>query len=191
MVCAIRRAISFKTWINIWILLITRGVEWLALFASGNIISVLLKTKRNHDALEVRNEDWGALRENVTCIQARLAKPCACGFYDLVLLLHLCALPVFREQWQYSVKLPFLIWLRVCISFLDFEFFSRKERKQPHFTVGCTNIKTVLREMEKTNKQKTPTSFRILQSQLIELSCFCWTLINHSCNVILCSTSFV
>lgn len=78
---------------------------------SGNIISVLLKTKRKHDvlALEVRHEDWGALRENVTCVQTRLAKPGACGFYDLVLLLHHCALPVFREQWQYSVKLPFLI----------------------------------------------------------------------------------
>lgn len=86
------------------------------------------------------------------------AKPCVCGDYDLVLLLHVCALPVFREQWQYSVKLPFLIRLKVCISFLSFEFFSRK-KERARFTLCCTNIKIALRGMKRKN-----TSFRILPS---------------------------
>lgn len=78
---------------------------------SGNIISVLLKTKRNHDALalELRNEDLGAFQGERNMRLGTIGEACACDCYDLVLLLHLCALPVFREQWQYSVKLPFLI----------------------------------------------------------------------------------
>lgn len=111
------------------------------------------------------------LREKVTCARAWLAKPCPVWFVWFGFAsLHMCALPVFREQWQSSVKLPFLFrW--VSISFISFEIFSRKE-KRACFITCCTNIKTVLKGIKKKKRR-----LRILPSQPIELSSFCWTLI--------------
>lgn len=68
----------------------------------GTSYRVLVKAKRNHGVLaldsEVRNEDRGAF--------SGMIGAALCMGFDLVLLLHVCALPVCREQWQYSVKFP-------------------------------------------------------------------------------------
>lgn len=159
--CRVRREIGFKTWIRFWVSLSTQGVEWLALFPQWEHHISASKDKKEPWCSGFRTQEWrlGAFQGEGNMGLGTVGEACACGCYDLVLLLHLCALPVFREQWQYSVKLPFLIWLKVCISFLAFEFFSRKEKKKrAHFTVGCANIKTVLREM-KTTTTTTKTPF--------------------------------
>lgn len=57
-VCAIRRAISFKTWINIWILLITRGVKWLALFPQWEHHISASKDKKKAWCSGFRSQEW-------------------------------------------------------------------------------------------------------------------------------------
>lgn len=121
--CAIRiRVMGLKTWVNFWILLITQGVKCLALFPWWEQISACIGKKDpwclalEH---EVRNEVGGALRQKVTCIQAWLVKPCACGLFDLVLLLWTSVLFLFSENsgnilWNYPSLFD-------CVSFLSFE----------------------------------------------------------------------
>ena len=116
--CHLEGWISLKTWINFWILLVTQGVECLAIFPRWEHGISASKGKKEPWclALELKSgmKIGGVLREKGTCIETWLVKPCACGLFDLVLLLCTsCALPVFREQWKYSVKLAFLIWLNL------------------------------------------------------------------------------
>lgn len=117
--CAIR-TISWKTWIHFWMSL--RVLNAWHCSPSGNIISGAGKGEKEPWCSGFRpwRQEWrqGGLFQGECNLGSGMMAEALCMGFDLVLLLHVCALPVCREQWQYSLKFPFLIWLRVSFPIL-------------------------------------------------------------------------